>query len=312
MLHGATALGRVRAFFIGFLVSMSRRIDRIFAAVVVASVFIWAYWTTFGTLVHEWIAIADYSHGFFVVPVALGFLWVKRDRFPGVSNDVSWLGFLPIALGMAVRVVGAHYYWDSLDGWSILLWIAGVVWLFAGLRVLWWSLPSIVFLWFMVPLPFRIERCLSLPLQGIATQLSCWALQAMGQPALAESHVILLGSTRLEVEQACSGLRIFMGIVALAYAYVVMVRRSWWEKLFLLVSVVPIALISNAVRIVVTGLLYQYLSSEMAKHFSHDIAGWAMIVMAAGMFSAVLWYLNRLVREVEIVDVGALLREERA
>ena len=101
---------------------------------------------------------------------------------------------------------------------------------------MWWSLPSIAFLWFMVPLPFRVERWLSLPLQGAATKLSCWILQALGQPALAEGHVILLGDNRLEVEQACSGLRIFVGIVALAFAYAILMRRQWWEKALLLLS----------------------------------------------------------------------------
>jgi exosortase len=163
----------------------------------------------------------------------------------------------------------------------------------------------------MVPLPFRVERGLSLPLQGVATKLSCWILQALGQPALAEAHVIVLGSSRLEVEQACSGLRIFVGIFALAFAYVIVVERSWWEKVLLLGSAVPIALLANAARIVATGLLQQYVSGEAAKQFSHDAAGWAMIVFAAGLFALVLWYLCHLVREVELVDVGAVMRRER-
>ena len=186
-----------------------------------------------------------------------------------------------------------------------------MVWLFAGWRVLWWSLPSIMFLWFMVPLPFRFERALSLPLQGVATKLSCWILQFLGQPALAERHIILLGDNRLEVEQACSGLRIFVGILALAFAYVIVVRRSWWERALLLASAIPIALLANASRIVATGLLYQYASGEAARKFAHDAAGWVMILFAAGLFALVLWYLCRLVREVEMVEVGSLVRRER-
>ena len=138
----------------------------------------------------------------------------------------------------------------------------------------------------MVPLPFRVERWLSLPLQGVATNLSCWILQALGQPALAEGHVIVLGNYRLEVEQACSGLRIFVGILALAFAYVIVVRRAWWEKALLLASAIPIALLANAARIVVTGLLYQYVSGEAAKKFAHDAAGWVMILFAAGLVRA--------------------------
>ena len=74
-----------------------------------------------------------------------------------------------------------------------------------------------------------------------------------------------MGEHPLEVEQACSGLRIFIGIGALAFAYVVIVRRAWWEKAVLLLSVVPIALIANATRVVATGLLYQYVSERPAR-----------------------------------------------
>jgi len=277
---------------------------------VVAGAFVWAYWPTLVSLVAAWNREPDYSHGFFVAPLAAYFLWVRRDRFPGIAGGLSWLGLGLVAAGVAARAFGAHFYLEAIDGWSIMLWVGGVVWFFGGWRVLWWSAPSIVFLWFMVPLPFRMERWLSLPLQGAATKLSCWILQALGQPALAEGHVIFLGDYRLEIEQACSGLRIFVGIVALAFAYVIITRRTWWEKALLLLSAVPIALLANAARIVATGLLYQFVSGEAAKQFSHDGAGWVMIVFAAGLFGLVLWYLCSLVREVELIEVGDAVRRE--
>ena len=304
-----------------------------------AGAFVWAYWPTLVSLVAAWNREPDYSHGFFVAPLAAYFLWVRRDRFPGPKkgsgtfcrngltnlrpvpgaahktyltpfSGLSWLGLGLVAASVAARAFGAHFYLDAIDGWSIMLWVGGVVWFFGGWRVLWWSAPSIVFLWFMVPLPFRVERWLSLPLQGAATKLSCWILQGLGQPALAEGHVIFLGDYRLEIEQACSGLRIFVGIVALAFAYVIVTRRAWWEKALLLLSAVPIALLANAARIVATGLLYQFVSGEAAKQFSHDGAGWVMIVFAAGLFGLVLWYLCSLVREVELVEVGDAVRRE--
>jgi len=281
------------------------------AALVLSAVFLWAYWPTLAALVEAWNREPDYSHGYFVPPLAAYFLWARRDTFPGVAAGPSWWGLALILLCLGARVFSAHFYLEAIDGWSILLWCAGVAWLLAGWRAAWWSLPSIVFLWFMVPLPYRVERWVSLPLQKVATVISCWFLRLFGQPALAEGNVILLGDYRLEVEQACSGLRIFVGILALAFAYVILVRRSWWEKAILLVSVVPIALLANASRIVVTGLLFQYVSGKAAKQFSHDAAGWAMILLAAAMFGAVLWYLRALVREVELVEIGAVLRRER-
>ncbi|MCE5268546.1 MAG: exosortase/archaeosortase family protein [Planctomycetaceae bacterium] len=281
------------------------------AAALLAATFAWCYWPTLVQLVSVWMTEPDYSHGFFVVPVALYFLWARRDRFPGFAGGLHWPGLVLLGLSIAMRVAGARYYLEALDGWSIMLWVAGVVWLFCGRRVLLWSLPSVLFLWFMIRLPYRFELGLSLPLQTIATNLSCWTMQLLGQPALPEGHTIVLGEHTLEVEQACSGLRIFIGIAALAFAYVVIVRRQWWEKVLLVLSTIPIAIIANASRVVVTALLLQYAEGETARRFSHDAAGWVMIPFAAGLFALVLWYLGKTWHEVELVEVAATARRGR-
>ncbi len=287
-----------------------QRIKLVTVGGLLGATFLWSYWSTLGGLVDIWNRVPDYSHGFLVLPLALVFLWARSDRMPEVAAGLAWPGLVLVALSAAMRVAAAWYYFEWLDGWSILLWVAGVVWLFLGRAFVWWSLPSIVFLLFMVRLPFKAELALSLPLQTVATHLSCWVLQILGQPALAEGHTIHLGQRTLEVEQACSGLRIFMGIAALAYAYVVIVRRTWWEKAILLASVIPIALIANVTRVVATGLLYQYVSGEAAQKFSHDAAGLIMIPYAAGLFALVLWYLGKLVPEVETVDMAEIVRRD--
>jgi exosortase len=231
--------------------------------------------------------------------------------FPGGSHNLAWAGLFVLALSIGLRLVAARFFLGGVDGWSMPLWIAGVVWFLSGKKVLWWSLPSIAFLWFMVPLPYGMERWLSLPLQRIATELSCWVLHCLGQPALAEGNTILLNDFQLEVEQACSGLRIFVGIMALAFVYLILIRRDWWERVLLILSVIPVALIANSTRIVATALLYQYVSGEAAHKFSHDLAGWVMIPYAAFLFAMVLWYLSSLFREEEQIDVGTMLRHER-
>jgi len=275
-----------------------------------AGVFVWAYWPTLTELVGAWNRQPDYSHGFLVVPLAVSFLWVRRDSFPGVITGVAWLGALFLVGSFAFRYLAALFYVDAVDGWSIVLWVAGAVWLFGGWRLLVWALPSTLFLFFLVPLPYHAERFVSYPLQRIATKLSCWTLQSLGQPAIAEGNTILLGDLHLEVEEACSGLRIFVGIVALAFAYVIVTRRTWWEKVLLLASTIPIALIANASRIVVTGMLTQLVSTEAGAKFTHDLAGWGMILLAAVLFGIVLWYIGKLFPEAKSIDIRSLLREE--
>ena len=212
-----------------------------------------------------------------------------------------------LGLGAAIRVAGSLWYIDALQAWSLPFWVAGAGWLFGGRKLLWWSLPSVAFLAFMIPLPFRAEHLLSLPLQRVATKLSCCILQLLGRPAVAEGNVIYLNDITLGVAEACSGLRIFMSIAALAYMYMVLVKRDWWMKAILGASVLPVALATNAVRIVVTGLLHEWVSGEAAHKFSHDAAGWLMAPLAAALLGAVSWYLGRLLIDVETVSPGELM-----
>ena len=99
--------------------------------------------------------------------------------------------------------------------------------------------------------------------------------------------------------------------LALTYAYITLIRRPWWEKAFLALAAVPIAIVSNATRIVVTGLLYQITESEATRQFAHDYAGFGMILLAAGLFWLVLWYLSKLIREDEAMDMASLVRKAR-
>jgi exosortase len=282
------------------------------AAVVLALAFAWSYWPTLAHLVGAWNRIPDYSHGFFVVPLAVFILWMRREQYPGISGHLAWAGLGLLLLSVGCRILGARYYLDALDGWSILLWVGGAVWFICGWKVFLWSLPAVAFLWFMVPLPFRVEHSLSHPLQHIATTTSCWILQCLGQPALPEGNIILLGDLRLEVEQACSGLRIFVGIIALAFVYVVLVRRSWWEKMLLLASILPIALVANITRVVVSSLLMQWTEDTHTHELIHQYIGYLMIPYAAALFALVLWYVGALAQTVEVVDVGEVARRQHA
>jgi exosortase len=276
----------------------------------VAAVFVWSYWPVWLDLLYQWNSVADYSHGFLVLPLAIYFLWATRGSFPEVVPAVSWPGLLLIVLAGVIRYAGAWYYLDALQGWSIPVWVAGYVWTFFGWRAFRWSLPAVAFLVFMVPIPYTIENLLSRPLQLVSTQISLFVLQCFGQPAVAEGTTILLGENRLEVEQACSGMRIFFGIAALACAFMILFKRPLWTRLMLAVAILPIALLANSLRIVATGLLYQLGLSETAKHVGHDMAGWFMIPLAAALFALTLLYLDKLFPAVRSIDVETLVRRQ--
>ena len=166
-------------------------------------------------------------------------------RFPWSQLAPSWAGLSLIALAAVARMAAARFYFPELDGCSFPLWLAGACWLFGGWALAAVGRPALAFLLFLVPLPATIETLLSQPLQAIATTMSTWTLQCLGQPAIAEGTTILLSDNILEVERACSGLRMFYGILALAVAYIIVSRATLAVALVLLAAVAPVAIFAN-------------------------------------------------------------------
>lgn len=273
----------------------------------IAAAMTWAYWPVLLSLERTWSEQADYSHGYLVAPLAVLFLWVRRDRLPPASAKLGWGGLALLALALGMRLAGALWYLPAFESWSLPICLAGIAWFLGGRDIARWSLPAIVFLVFMLPLPYRAERFLSLPLQFAATRASCWVLECLGEPAINEGNVIVMRDARLLVAEACSGIRIFISVLALAYAYTVLLHRRWWCKACLLASVLPVAVLVNVLRITITGMLHAYVAGETAQHFAHEISGWAMLPVAASLLALGPWYASRLVVEVETVNPPDLL-----
>lgn len=267
-------------------------------ACVFAIILAWAYWPTFGSVATAWLSNPDYTHGFFVIPISLWLLWLRREHAPVATMRIDWRGLSLLVLAGVIRFVAGRFYVLQLDAWSIPIWVAGVVWLLFGWQLLRWALPAIAFLWFATPLPGTIEILLSTPLQRNAASLSAWVLRLIGQPALVQGTTILLDDKPLDVERACSGLRMFYGIFALAVACVALSRPERWKAVLVLFAAAPVAIIANVFRIVITALLMKFASNETAQKFSHDFAGIVMIPLAVTLFLLFLVLLGKVVNRM--------------
>ncbi len=264
-----------------------------------------------GTLLeleYQWRTEADYSHGYLIPILSVVLLYARRESFPGFGQRFHWLGIGLLLFAVVLRTFGRLFFMEFLEGWSIVVWLAGCVTLLAGVRVLQWSLPSLVFLLFMVPLPYQIENLLSWKLQSLVTILSSSILRIFGFPAVADGNTIWIEESQMLVEEACSGLRIFVGMAAFAFFWATLIRRAWIDKLIVLASIVPLSILANTVRSVVICISYYWFDGRLAS-LVHDWAGILMILLAAGMVWLVKEYWERVYRPVWISTPADRLRK---
>lgn len=259
----------------------------------------WTYWTTLAQMAQRWSTDAHYSHGFLVPIFALTVLWFRRDGLQAVGWTPSVWGVPLLAGALALRLLATSIDFDALDAFSLLPALAGIALLVGGKDLLLWSWPAIAFLAFMLPLPFSVEMALAHPLRRLATVMSTYLLQTMGYPALSEGNIILIGPLQLGVVDACSGLGMLMTFFALATALVLVIDVPRLDRLILVLSAIPIALIANVLRITVTAMVYYASGDAGLQAAVHDVAGWLMMPLALGLFWMELRFLSRLLITAE-------------
>jgi exosortase len=240
-------------------------------------VLVWSYWTTFVELNEEWLKNPLYSHGYLVPLFAVFLLWWRQDRMPLAPLQPSWWTVLFLIVGGAMRLGAAYFYFSWPERCSLLFMIIASVLAIGGWAAFRWTWPSILFLVFMLPLPGFVENGLMRPLQRVATLASTNVLQTLGFFAQADGNKIVLSNGELGIVEACSGLGMLSIFVALTVAACLVVSRPLWQKLVIVASSIPIAIVVNVIRISATGILYDVVEDHEKVH---DWAGWLMPLLA--------------------------------
>ncbi|NLF10012.1 MAG: exosortase/archaeosortase family protein [Pirellulaceae bacterium] len=272
--------------------------------VLLAAAFVFFYWPTLQKLVRVWSENEDYQHGFFVPIFAVVLLWLRRDMIAQFTGRGSWWA-LPVLLLWAAMFWGAVYFrFDSLPEMSMIPFFFGAALFVGGWQGLRWAWPAIVFLVFMIPLPGAAQELFSGELQKVATRLSIFTIQTMGIPSVATGNVITLTDIPekpLEVAQACSGIRMLMLFFAICVAMAFLSKKPIWERLFIVASAVPIAVIANTIRIVLTAVLCMVafrwpslMTVDTAFNFMHDAAGYMMMPIGLLLLWLEMYLLSKL------------------
>lgn len=257
---------------------------------------VWAYWPVVVQLVKDWQRDPNYSVGQLVPLAALYLVWQERWALRRGTVRPCWWGLAVIAVAQIGRGYGMLMLFESAERYSLILSIAGLILLVGGKQVFWRLRWALLFLVLMVPLPGRVHNLISGPLQHQATSGAVFLLELAGVTVWREGNVIVLnGSVHVAVAEACSGLRMLTAFVVVAAVLAYIVNRPRWQKVTVLISSIPVAILCNLIRLFVTTELYLWADDKTAEAFFHDFAGLTMMPLAIGLLVGELWVLNTLV-----------------
>jgi exosortase len=274
---------------------LDRRLLLIFAALTLVLIsFIWSYGPGLADLWRLWNESDEYSSGLLVPFLAVYVLWSRRrDIFQCSFRPSAW-GLLAFVLAQAVRFLGLFLWYGSAERFSMVLTIAALTLLLAGTQFFRKVSPILLFLCLMLPWPNLIQDYIGLRLQGYATSSAVFCLEVIGYEIVPEGNVIHIGDVSVAVAEACNGLRMITAFFVISGLVVLLVKRAWWEKLIVLVSSLPIALVCNTVRLVVTAIFFTVLKGEYWEDIFHDFGGYAMMPLALAAVVGELWLLTKL------------------
>ena len=238
-------------------------------------------------LVNQWYNDADYSHGFLVPLLSAYLIWRKRDTLAKVPRRPSFWGMFVVLGSLGVLFLGSLGAELFLSRVSLIGVICGLIVYFAGWAMLWALAFPIAFLLFAIPIPVLIYNEIVFPLQFIASSFATRTLEILNLfPIMREGNVLIMPGMRLEVVEACSGIRSLMSLLALAAGYGYLTERSVAVRWFMFLAMIPLAIISNGTRVMITALMTNYIGPKAAEGFMHEFSGWVIFVVATVLFLA--------------------------
>lgn len=246
-----------------------------------ALIWLWLYHDVIRRLVDDWRVDENYSHGF-LIPLISGYaIWTQRQRLAALPLQPRLLlGGAFVAVAVAFHLAGVltgELYASRL---SLVLSLAGLALYFGG----WAWLRALAFpiglLLLALPVPSIIFNPLAFRLQLLASDYATRVIQLCGIPALREGNIIELAALKLQVVEACSGIRSLMTLATLAVVYGYFFERHWWRRVVLVLAVPPIAVLTNAARVAVTGVLAHTRGAAVAEGFLHGFSGTLVFVAA--------------------------------
>lgn len=237
-------------------------------------------WSNIKKLIDDWSTIPSYSHGFLVPLVVIFLVYIDRKRLEKIPVEPSPWGLVLLFGGAIFLVLGTFSGLDFLRQISILFLVAGLVSAFWGMKILSAIRFPILYLLFMIPLPYILYNAIAFPLQMLAARGASAILNGVDIPVFREGNIIHLPHISLGVVQACSGIQSLVSLLAISVLLMKVLDLKGWTGLFFALSAIPVAVIANMFRIAATGVLGSFVNPALAEGFFHLFSGWVVFLFA--------------------------------
>ncbi|WP_432472315.1 VPLPA-CTERM-specific exosortase XrtD [Amphritea sp. HPY] len=241
------------------------------------------------TLVNQWWDSEEYGHGLFMPFIGAYILWSKRDEISRLPMRSASSGIVFSFIGLSLYVAAVLADLESVKHYSFIIVLAGYVLFVGGWKLFKIALVPLALLLLVIPLPYLLISSLTAGLQLISSELGTWMIRAMGIPVFLEGNIIDMGAYKLQVVEACSGLRYLYPLASIALIVAYFLRSPLWFKALLILSTVPVTIVMNSLRIAVTGLLVNNFGVAAAEGFLHDFEGWAVFMAAFLLLLVEVW-----------------------
>ena len=241
------------------------------------------FWDALGNLWLRWGEQQELSHSYFIPIISGWLLWTNREAVMASIGDPSVYGFAMLAAGLGMLVLGQLSFVYVLQHVGLVVVIAGLIAAFGGMSLLRITSAPVAFLLFAVPPPYWVVTVLSWKFQFMSSVIGVWMIELMGIPVFLSGNIIDLGEYKLQVAEACSGLRYLFPFVSLGVITAYMFRGPLWQKAIIVIATIPITIFMNSVRIALTGALVQAFGTEHAEGALHFFEGWVVFVLCLSL-----------------------------
>lgn len=245
-------------------------------------------------LVQRWTLREEYSHGFLIPIVAAWLLWTRRDALRANVGRSVWAGPVIIALATVMHIIGKLSAIFILSQVGFVLALVGLALGIGGYSLLNAAFIPIFFLLFAIPLPSFIDSIISLKLQFISSELGTLFIRMFRIPVYLDGNIIDLGYYKIQVVEACSGLRYLYPLMSLSFLVAYFFNARPWQRAVVFFSSIPLTIVLNGIRIGLVGVMVNYWGIQAADGFLHFFEGWVIFLTCGGLLALEIYFLARM------------------